>query len=991
MAFGLATFTALAQREVTGTVTDNDGEPLIGVTVLVVGQGGGTATDFDGKYAVTVPDASTVLEFSYVSYATQRQTVGDRSTLDVVLAAEESLLEEIVVVGYGVERKSDLTGAVASVGTQAIQQISVANVAEGIKGRIPGVEIATTDPSPGASPNIRIRGHNTINGSNQPLIVIDGYTRAGDLQAINPRDIKSIEVLKDASATAIYGARGSNGVILITTFSGQSGEPRLSVSVAVKAREPLRQLELLDGPQWLALRQEAGFGVSDEDIANAETRDWQDLVYRRGFEQNYQASYSGGTDAVRYIVSGNYFDDLGVVENSFFERWSLRGRISTDLGDKLTFTNTTYVSANSSNATPRNTLNYLFDPSLSTSALVFFPQLPVRDEIGNFTSTETSTNPVAIATERQDLNQQTFNYTYSELEFRPLPGLSLRSTFGITKRTSADREYWPQTITNVTNEGIAVVRDGNTTEWSQENIAAYAGSVGRHNFSATAAFSQEKLSGESFGTRASGFATDDLGVFNLAGATQSVSSSNRFTQTLQSLLGRVSYNYANRYYFTASARRDGDSRFAEGNKWGTFPGAAIAWRISEEPWMDGVTWLDNFKLRASYGVTGNASALGPYESQLRYIVDGENAATIFNGQAQPSLRLTNLANPNLRWERSPQTNLGLDVSVFRDRLSLSVDVYEKTTEDLLLSVRLPDVAPVNTRRENVGSLSNRGLEIALQTVNFERERFSWTTAFNYSFNRNIVESLADADEIPVGPFAGLMDTPPVLLRVGDPLGSYFGYAYEGIFASDADAGRVSYPLISSSDLAGFVKLRDVNGDNRVTADDRVIIGNAQPDFSFGFINEFRVGDFDLNIYLQGVIGHEVYNLTRYYTENTNLRGNVLATVADDRWTAENPSDASLPGLNKWLPLAHSGNVEDGSYVKFRDIQLGYALPRAFGSRLGIDFARAFVSVQNAIVITDYTGYDPEVNFGGSSTSLQGLDLGAYPSNRSITVGLNADF
>ncbi len=983
---------ALAQRTVSGVVTDASGEPLIGVTVLLEGTSTGTATDFDGNYEVTVPGRDAALIFSYVSYATQRREVGDASTIDIVLEAEAGLLDEIVVVGYGVERKSDLTGAVASVGTQAIQQLSVGNVAESIKGRIPGVEIATTDPSPGTSPTIRIRGTNTINGSNEPLVVVDGFTRAGDLRALNPRDIKSIEVLKDASATAIYGARGSNGVILVTTFSGQPGPPKFNASTALRIKRPVAALPLLDAQQFLTLRRDLGFNVSDEEIASAETRDWQDLVYRQGLEQNYQVGFSGGTEALRYNVSGNYFDDVGVVENSFFNRWSLRGQLSADLNKYFTFSNSTYVSANSANGTPRNTLNYLFDPSLSTSALTFFPDLPIRDAVGNFTSTETTTNPVAIATERQDLTEQTFNYTYSTLDFKPLPGLVLRSTFGITKRSSTNKQYWPQTVTNVTDEGIASVNLTDITEWSQENIVTYNKRFGKHSLGLTSAFSQEKVTGESFGTRASGFATDDLSVFNLAGAAQSTALSSAYEQTLQSVLGRVTYNYANRYYFTASARRDGDSRFAKDNKWGTFPGAAVAWRASEESWMKGVEWLDNLKLRVSYGVTGNASALGPYESQLRYIVDGLNGASIFNGVAQPSLRLTNLANPNLRWERSPQFNAGIDISVIDERVSLSVDAYTKRTEDLLLLVRQPDVSPLPFRRENVGALSNRGLEIALQTVNVRSEKFTWSTTFNFGLVRNRIEALADANEVEVGPFQGLMDTPPVLLRVGDPLGSFYGYVYEGIFANNAERGLVDYTsVLNRADLGGYIKLRDVNQDNRLTADDRVIMGNAQPDFSFGFINAFAYGPFDLNIYIQGVIGQEVYNLTRYYTENTNLRGNVSTTVLDQRWTPEQPNGANLPGIGQWVPLANSSVVEDGSYIKFRDIQLGYTLPTSVASRLGLGDVRAFVAGQNLLWITDYSGYDPEVSFGGSSTTLQGLDLGAYPSTRSVTVGLNLDF
>lgn len=986
--------TLAAQSTVSGTVTDAEGETLIGVNVLVSGTSSGTVTDFEGNYSLTVPAGAESLDFSYIGFESQTVPINGREIINVTLAGESSNLNTVVVVGYGTSKKADLTGSVASINTEDIQQISVGNVANGIKGRVPGMDISTTDASPGASPNIKIRGHNTISGSNSPLIVVDGFTRIQDLSILNPRDIKGIEVLKDASATAIYGARGAGGVILVTTFEGDEGPAVIKLSTAVQSKEIRRKIPLFNGSQFRELRREAGFIISDDEIANAPTTDWQDLVYRPGLEQNYQLSYSGGSENTRYYVSGNYFDDKGIVENSFYDRYSLRGRVTTDIRPWMTVGTTIYHATSKANGTARNNIGYIFDPSLSTSALTFYPDLPVRNADGTFTSTETTTNPVAIATERTDLEENRLTYLYGTLDVRPFPTLTLRSTFGVVRRDRVDKEYWPSTVTNITDQGAARVINSADREWSNENIFIYKPNLGPHNLELTGGFTQEFARYESFGSQSAGFLTDDLTVFNLGGNLDEAAltiGSNAFEDVLQSFLGRVTYNYKNKYYLTGSFRREGSSRFSTNNQWGNFPGVAVAWRPSEEGFMANFGWLDNLKLRASWGINGNFSALGFYESQLSFVADGVGGATIFNDVAQPSLRLLTLANENLKWETSEQYNIGFDVAVLDERVSMIVDAYVKTTRDLLLNVQVPSASGVSSFRDNVGSIENRGLEISLQTRNVVKPNLTWTTTFNYSFFRNKVLDLGDQPFFTVGPNAGLFDSNPMIIQEGKPLGSFFGYVHEGIFPVNPTDSRIDYtPVLNVPNLEGYRRLADVNGDNRVTPEDRTIIGSAQPDFSFGFINDFTFGNFDASIYIQGVIGQDVYNLTRYYTESTNLSYNVTTTVAD-RWTPENREGRNIPGVGRFNNFAHSFNVEDGSYVKFRDIQLGYSVPTPVLKRVGIGRARVFASLQNFIVITDYSGYDPEVNLGGGSTQLQNLDLGAYPTTRSATFGLDLTF
>ncbi|MEM1118825.1 MAG: TonB-dependent receptor [Bacteroidota bacterium] len=982
-----------AQHRVSGQVIDANGEPLIGVNVTIVDQAGGTSTDFDGNYALDLSSSNATLLFSYISYQSQSIAVDGRNTINVTLQEAANELEEVVVIGYGTQKKADLTGSVASVGEADIQQISVASAMESIKGRVPGVEIMSSDAAPGATPNIKIRGHNTLSGTNEPLVVVDGFTRGGDLRALNPRDIESIEVLKDASATAIYGARGANGVILITTKSGTTGAPKISLSSAVTSKQLLRTIDMLNGQQFLDLKDDAGLFVTDEERQTAANRNWQDEVYKDGFLQNHQLSALGGTDQVKYAISGSWFDDDDVVVNSYFRRYSVRARVDANLGKFFRISNILYVSRNESNGVPRNNPGYIFDPSLPLSALTFHPNLEIRDEFGNYSSTQAVTNPVAIAQERTNLREENYNYNYSTLEFEPLAGLIFKSTLGITRRNGVNKQYWPSSVRSVTTEGDALIANNNDLEWSNENIVTYANSWGGHNFSVTGGFTQESARFEFSSSAGSGFLSDDLTVNNLQGAlndeTISIASGAN-VENLQSFLGRLTYNFNSKYYLTASFRREGNSKFARNNKWGNFPGLALAWRISEEGFLSGVDALDNLKLRLSYGATGNSTGLGFYESLLSFAPVSDFGAAVFNNQAQVSLQTANLGNPDLRWEKSTQYNIGIDLELFNQRVSVVADAYHKETSDLLLLVNLPSGFEVSTRRENVGSMENRGFELGITTDNIITKNFNWRTTFNYSFNRNEVTDLGEEEFYLRGPNAGIMDTPPMIIQVGKPLGSFFGYVHDGIFPDNIITDRIDYSaVLNFENLEGYRRLVDINGDNRITTADRTIIGSAQPDFTFGFINAFNYKNFDLNIYVQGVIGQEIYNLNRYYIENTNLKYNGAATLLD-RWSEDN-RNSDLPGAGKFANLGHSYNVEDGSYIKFRDIQLGYTLPTEWLKKARISYARVFVALQNFFLITDYSGYDPEVNYAGGSSEVQGLDLGAYPGKKSVTVGLNIDF
>jgi TonB-dependent starch-binding outer membrane protein SusC len=994
-------FIAFSQQQIRGKVMEwGSNTTLPGVNVMIKGTVTGTATDMDGNFTL-IASPGDILVFSYMGYLTEEVAVGSTTTITVNLMQDIQSLEEFVVVGYGVQKKSDLTGSVASVGTEQIQSMSVSNAAEAIKGRVSGVQISQNDAAPGAGANIRIRGNNSINSSNAPLIVIDGFTGAGNLNAINPRDIKSVEVLKDASATAIYGARGSNGVIIITTFSGAKNTPMtLNYNVSQSIKDTRVRLEMLNGPQYMKLRNDAigSEFFSQTEIQNAITTDWQDLIFRQGSLQNHQLSLSGGSEKTSYHVSGNFLRDEGVIINSHFERYSIRSRISTVLNDYLSFDNTLYLAHTNSNGTARNTMGYAFDPSVTDGALKFWPHLTVRNENGNYIHMLDQPNPYAVAAERLDRLNRNYAYNYANIDIKPFKGLTLRSTFGITLETTENQQYWPSTIGPVAPEGKANRANNSRNQWSNENIAIYDMSVNKHNFNFTTAFTQEFSRSERFGAMAAGFVSDHLGYHGLGGsqsADQRVLSSGVVQTTLMSYLGRLFYNYDQRYYLTASYRIDGSSQFARNKKWGNFPSVAAAWRVSQESFMQPYTAINDLKLRASWGIAGNMGGLRAYESMVQFSTSASRTA-IFNDAPNIGMVLSNFPNPDLGWENTEQLDIGFDFTAFNDRVTLVFDYFHKTTTDMLMTVPLPSGLEVGSFRANVGSLENKGVELSLNTVNVSQQNFNWNTTFIFSTYRNKILELSSLDwfkpeRILAGTYSGIMIGEANIVMVGKPLGSFYGYVYDGLFEDNSsyftDPTIYTY-LSNSADREGQIRLKDINGDGKVDANDRVILGNAQPDFIFGFTNEVRFKNFDLTVFTEGVVGSQVYNIQRFITENTNANTNVSAKVLN-RWTPDN-RDTDIQRAGKFISLGNSHYLEDGSYLKIRDIQLGYNLNPDLTKRFGVQNMRVAISAQNYFVFTNYSGYDPEVNSRGGSSIQQNVDLGSYPTFKSLTLSVNVD-
>ncbi len=986
---------AVGKVAITGIVYDEmTKEPLIGATVTVKDSKSGAATDFNGKFSLDVPSENSIITISYIGYRSQEISINGKTNIVVYLEENTKKIDEIVVVGYGTQKKSDLTGSVASVGAGEIQKLSVSNVAESLKGKISGVSISTVDASPGGSSSIKIRGFNTISGTNEPLIVVDGYTNAGDLNSINPRDIKSIEVLKDASSTAIYGARGANGVILITTNSGATIEKtKIDFSIASTTKNLSKKLDMMNAQQFLTMQNEAVGGGPIANLDSYQTTDWQDLIQQTGMLNNYQLSISGGGKKTSYLVSGNYLTDKGVIKKSDFNRFSVRMKTDTKLTDWLSFSNSIYFMRSTTNGTPRNTMGYGSDPSITDAALTFYPHLSIKDGNGDYTNMSFKTNPLAVIEGRTDLSVRNNIYDYAELNLTPIKGLLIKMTLGGTFDYNTQSQYWSSIVKNVAGSlgGIANKNNFANKSWSNENTVTYQGAIKKHNFTITGGFTQEYFGSERNGIKATGFLNDALSYNNLGGAKNVTVNSSTYETTLMSGLGRIFYNYNSKYYITASGRLDGCSRFAENNKWGFFPAVALAWRLSEENFLKEQDKISNLKLRVSLGQTGNYSALGPYQSLTSW-TPSTLYSGIFNNIAQNILAPSNLGNPELGWETSNQFDVGVDLGLFNDRINIVADYYHKITTDLLLSVQLPAVSLLPTRFENVGEVQNDGLELSINSKNIESKNFTWSSTITYSLNRNKVVNLNGQNYILGGPFAGVLQDEPGVIMVGKPLGSFWGYVYEGVFADNKvyQNDKVNYAYLpDASKPEGYIKLKDLNQDGKIDNKDRTVIGSAQPDFAFGFVNNFSYKSFDLSVFIEGVVGGDVYNLQRYVIDNGNGETNVSTRLLD-RWSPTN-RNSEYVGAGKFIPKGNSQFIEDGTYIKFRDIQLGYTMPEKLLKKIFIKDLRAYLSMQNFFTITKYTGYDPEVNMQGGSSSYQNMDLGAYPTAKSITVGLNFGF
>lgn len=968
------------KRTVSGIVTDSKNEPLIGVNVTIKNASTtGTITDIDGKYSLEIPSGNSVLVFSYIGYSTQEVKVSNQSVVDIVLKDDMQALEEVVVVGYGTMKKSDLTGSVSSITSDNFKLGTDLTPQQLMQGAFSGVNISQNSGKPGGSNTIRVRGGTSITASNDPLYVIDGVpisTSAGvnqsnigssttdffdqepinPLSNINPNDIESINILKDASATAIYGSRGANGVIMITTKKGKAGMRQLDYSFNLGVSTVAKKLDVLTGDEYRKTVSELGLTLDDK----GQNTDWQDVIFRTAISQNHYVSFMSGSENTSYRASAGYSNQNGVMEGSGMKSANARMNINHKaLNDKLKLNmNISYGETNSDQAPVSNTVGSEMGSSMLYEAYVFNPTYPIYNEEGDYYDVPPyRVNPASFSKELLDeraTSQFLGNLTADWNFYKPF---TLQVNAGYNKNTINRNSYISKSnLLGNGNNGYVTVQKLSDYSKLLETILKYNQSFGKHNIDAMVGYSWQYFYSEGQTTKAYGFLSDNFKWYSLAAA-QTVESVSSYAEsnTLISMYGRINYNYADKYLLTATVRRDGSSRFGSGNKWGIFPSVAASWRISQEDFFQNDIMSD-LKLRASFGITGSQE-IGNYNSLSTlgastngYLVGGEKITIVLPQQ---------YTNPDLKWEQTAQTDIGIDFGFLNGKIRGSIDYYYKKTTDLLLSVAVPSPSLITTQIANVGTVTNQGIELDLSFDLMRTKNFAWDANLNLSHNKNEVVSLSNGqwtgDNMQVAPCQGqgLSGTYAQLIMPGQPIGTFYGKRFIGV----------------------------VDGVEQFANDgEPEVIGCAQPDLTFGLGTNLQYKNWTLSLNFRGSIGNDVYNCTaNNLAYLSNLPGrNVL-------------KEAVTSGVNRDQAKVYSSRfIEDGSFVRLDNLSLGYnfSLPKLY-----ISNARVFVSAQNLFVITGYSGADPEVNSEISRTGVAplGVDYLSYPKARIFSMGINLSF
>lgn len=975
-----------------GSVLGEDNLPLPGVNVKVKGNPIGTSTNIDGKYTIDIPGENSTLIFSYIGYNVQEVPVNGRKIIDLVLIQDKKALDEVVVVGYGTRRKKEITGSVASIKSSELTQTPVVNVAQGLQSRVSGVQVNQNSGSPGGSVSVRIRGTNSITGTSEPLYVVDGIqisngggvTDVSPLSTINPGDIESVDILKDASATAIYGARAANGVVLITTKRGKKGATQVTFDSYFGVQNVSKMLPTLNGTQYAQLENEVFKNNAYPDPASfGEGVNWQKLIFREAYMQNHQLSISGGSEKTTLALSANYFDQEGVIINSDFKRYSYRLNVDHRISDKIKIGSSIFGSYSSNSGILTGSTNQGDGGAVTGSILGAAVGAPpilqaYREdgsifpfgEQGNGQYREVA-NPLGIA---KILNQTSIYRTlanlYGEITF--LKGLTYRMSFNVDLQNSLNDGYSPRSIISKNdlndNSGTGSKNNSYFKSLLHESILTYARKFSeKHSLKLTGLFATQAELFNYNNISATGFPNDATVNEALQLALNRSVSSGRSKELLDSYMGRINYGYKDKYFLDLTARIDGSSKFGVNNKYGFFPAVSAAWRIIDEPFLKNITWLSDLKLRASYGLTGNAGGISPYQSLSTVASTGSDYSFdhIYNTGINPS----GIANPDLRWEKSTQANLGLDISALENRLSFIIDIYHKRTNDLLYVKTLPLSSGYPSITGNFGSLENKGVEFAVNAKLLDGS-LKWNISANLTLNRNKVLSLDG------GITQERFVTNYTILKVGEPLGLFKTFVFDGI-------NQTGEPILPGYDgRLGGHKVKDLDGDNIITSADQTITGNPNPDFIYGLSTNLSYRRFDLSAFISGTQGNDIYNLSRLAFENPLGQRNMLIGVAD-RWTESNPSNQYASAAQGGrLPLSNHF-IEDGSYLRCKNITLGYKLPVI----KGVNSIRVYVSANNLFTITKYSGFDPEVNtFAGSNTQI-GIDNLVYPQARSVLSGI----
>ncbi|WP_338876419.1 TonB-dependent receptor [Spirosoma sp. SC4-14] len=970
--------------QVTGRVMAGDTkQPLPGVSVSVEGTTSGTTTDADGRFRLNLPSAQSVVVFSYIGYVSQRVDVGGRTQLDITLEEDNKALNEVVVVGYGTVRKSDLTGSLAQVKAKEINAFPATNVLQALSGRAPGVQVIQNTGAPGGSISVRIRGTNSIQGSNEPLYVIDGFPISGSNPTqLNNADIESMEILKDASATAIYGSRGANGVVLITTKHGKAGRTQVNYEGSYSVQTLRKKLDLMNAQEYATFYNEQAandglkpYFTQDQVNSFGQGFDWQNLVFRKAPMQNHSLNISGGTEKTQFSVGGSVFLQDGIIKSSDYNRYSLRANVNTEVSKKFSFnlsTTLTRVITNAQNSGGGNR-----GGTLISSVITAYPTLTPYNDDGSYRVLATAypwgsnvlTNPLNFINEQKNRTLSNKELANAALIYKPIPELSIKISGGIENNDDRTDSYTTRNFVN--SQGSASVSTTQFTSLLSENTISYLKTFAqKHTISAVAGFTYQDFLTTTLGASGTGFISDASQTYDIGSAsTPGIPSSSYSKATLMSYLGRVNYNFADKYLLTVSFRADGSSRYSDGNKWGYFPSGALAWRVSNEEFFKNIQFLSDLKLRVGYGATGS-QAISPY-STLNQLGSGK---TVFDDALYtyyaPGTRLPG----NLKWETTQQTDVGLDAAFLNNRLRLTADYYIKNTRDLLNTVQLPSSLGFTSTIQNVGAIQNKGVELGLDG-DVLTGPFRWSISGNISFNRNKVVKLYGGQDV----FGSAINTTAVndyvnILREGRPLGQFYGYVEDGY------------------DEKGKIKYKDLDGDGVISAKDKTYIGNPNPKFIYGFNSTMSYKNFDFTFFLQGSQGNDIYDVSSIGLLDYGFGLNMTKDVYNNHWTAANPT-AKYPIISRTTSVNISNRfVENGSYLRLRTIQLAYNIPFQKLNVKWITSAQVYVSGQNLLTLTKYSWWDPEINsLGGSNSIMQGVDYYSYPTAKTVTFGVRAGF
>lgn len=958
------------KRVISGKVTESDGEPMIGVTVRLKDGKTGTATDLDGNYSIEVESQNPTLLFSFVGYSPVSKNVENDDTVNVVMLEDITKLNEVVVVGYSTQKKKDITGSVSTVDANEIENLPVNDFGSALAGRAPGVQVISANGKPNEGFSMRVRGATSINAGNEPLYVVDGVPTT-DTKTISPSEIESITVLKDASSAAIYGNAGANGVVLITTKQGKKGKAQVTLNAYGGWSSLTKKYKVLNADQHRQLLTDLGYPDYDRSVYNADI-DWQDEIFRTGSMQNYQLSISGGTDKTLYYLSGGFVKNAGIVKGNEFQRLNFKLNLDQEvfkwfrIGSHLAYSKIDDVDVGDGNS-----------ESVILKSVTCPSVVPKYNEDGSFPTLpflSSLENPLSDieADTHSWMQHKILGNVYGEIYFTDW--LKFKASVAVDMSYSRYKEFLDPFKSNYgrNQQGRATYNTAMNYKWQNEELLMFDKTFGYSKIGAMAGFVSSHWQGEGSGSSIRGFSDIKIPTLN-AGTILDKPYETYEASSNMSWLARVTYDYDSRYLATVNFRADGSSKFSRNNRWGYFPSFSLGWRISSEKFMGSVEWINDLKIRIGWGQVGNDqvgcySSYGIYGLGANYNIDD----IILNGYYQ-----SQLGNDKLKWERTSQTDIGIDFSVFNGRINFTFDAYYKKTSDLLLMVNLPQSTGFESGMQNVGNVVNKGLEFQVTTRNLTGP-VSWTTDFNLSLNRNKVTNMAGSPEIFTGWLDKKISGTASIVKEGHPLGTFFGYKAAGV---NPDNGRMMYEKANGM----LVFEEDLSAD-----EDRMIIGCAQPKLLYGMNNSLSWKAFELSFFFQGSYGNDVFNATRMFTEGMFDARNQSDRVLM-RW--QNPGDyTTVPKAekDKYSPIS-SRFIEDGSYLKLKNVKFSYTLPSAITRKALMERVTFYFSADNLLTWTKYKGYDPEVNIGGGSSTVMGIDQGSYPHSRTYTFGATVVF